>query len=235
MNCLLIDDEPSALELLEGNVSKVPYLNQIGTARSGMEAFHLLSKLPVDLIFLDIEMQDMTGLAFLKSLNNPPLVILITAYKEYALEAFNFNVVDYLVKPVPFPRFLKAIQKAQLIFNTTKSGYKIPADESAYVFVNANYSLVKVMLNEIVFIEGMKDYVRIHLTTGKEVITRLGLKVVENSLSTQTFMRIHKSYIIALDKITSIQKTQLIIQNREIPIGDGYRQSLQKYISAKNL
>jgi two-component system LytT family response regulator len=234
MNCLIVDDELPARELLEDNIKQVPVLNLVATARSASEAMGILGEQAIDLIFLDIQMPGITGLDFLRSLNQPPLVILVTAYEEHALDGFDLNVVDYLIKPVPFHRFLKAVQKAQHMLKFSKFTNKTPV-ESEHVFVNANYSLVKVMLHEIIFIEGLKDYVRINLTSGKMVITRLGLRAVEEKLDAAKFMRVHKSYVIALDKIDSIQKTQLIIQGKEIPIGDGYRQILQNYINGKNL
>jgi DNA-binding LytR/AlgR family response regulator len=234
MNCLIIDDELPARELLEDNIRQVPALNLVAKARSASEAMGILSEQPIDLVFLDIQMPGITGIEFLRSLKYPPLVILVTAYEEHALDGFDLDVVDYLIKPVPFHRFLKAVQKAQNMLKVSKFVHKMPA-ESEHVFVNANYSLVKVMLHEINFIEGLKDYVRINLNSGKIVITRLGLRAVEEKFDAAKFMRVHKSYIIALDKIDSIQKTQLIIQGKEIPIGDGYRQILQNYINSKNL
>ncbi|HEY4325715.1 MAG TPA: LytTR family DNA-binding domain-containing protein [Mucilaginibacter sp.] len=235
MNCLIVDDELPARELLEDNIRQVPYLDLIGYARSASEAVEILNRYKIELMFLDIQMPGTTGLEFLKSLKNPPMVILVTAYEEHALEGFDIGVVDYLVKPVPFPRFLKAVQKAQHEHQLTKFAAITEHKESEHVFVNANYSLVKVLIHEIMFIEGMKDYVRLNLSSGKIIVTRLSLKSVEERLNSSKFMRIHKSYLIALDKIDKIQKTQLIIQDNEIPIGEGYRQSLQNYITGKNL
>lgn len=235
MNCLIVEDERPALELLEDNIRQVSFLNQVAAARTAAEAFEAIGKYRVDLIFLDIQMPGLTGLEFLRSLTHPPLVILVTASHEHALDGFDLNVVDYLIKPVPFPRFLKAVQKAQHMFKVNRNVQVPVSEEDEHVFVNANYSLVKVMLREIAFIEGLKDYVRINMTSGKIVITRLGLKAVEQKLDTLKFMRVHKSYIIALDKIDSIQKSQLTIQGKEIPIGDGYRPLLQNYINNKNL
>jgi DNA-binding LytR/AlgR family response regulator len=235
MNCLIVDDEPLALDLLEDNIRQIPFLNLVAACRSGAEAMVVLSEHQVDLIFLDIQMPGVNGLDLLRSLKQPPLVILVTAYEEHAIDGYDLDVVDYVLKPVAFSRFLKAVQKAQNIFRMVGKIHSPAINNADHVFVNANYSLVKVMLHEIAYIEGLKDYVRINMTTGKIVITRVGLKVIEEKLDAVKFMRVHKSYIIALDKIDSIQKTQLTIQDREIPIGDGYRQLLQSYISSKNL
>jgi two-component system LytT family response regulator len=235
MNCLIVDDELPARELLEDNINQVPYLKLIGKARNAKEALGLLNDYDVDLMFLDIQMPGITGLDLLASLNHPPLVIMVTAFEEHALEGFELNVIDYLVKPVPFPRFLKAVQKANQLLQLQKAAGQVNTTSAEHVFVNANYSLVKVMLDEIIFIEGLKDYVRIYLTSEKMIVTRLSLKSVEEKLGNGKFMRIHKSYIVALDKIESVQKTQLMIRGRDIPIGDSYRQILQGYISSKNL
>jgi DNA-binding LytR/AlgR family response regulator len=235
MNCIIVDDERPARELLEDNIRQFPFLTLIGQARTAAEALTLLTRENVDLLFLDIRMPGLTGLELLGSLRKPPLAILVTAFEEHALKGFELEVVDYLVKPVPFPRFAKAVQRAQELFELRRTAPQKPADPLEHVFVNANYSLVKVMLEDIAFIEGLKDYVRIYLASGKEIITRLSLKAIEEKLDPTRFMRIHKSYLIAMGKIDSIQKTQLTIQGREIPIGEGYRAVLQAYLDGKNL
>lgn len=236
MNCIIVDDELPARELLEDNIRQFPYLTLLGQARNAAEAMVLLAREKVDLLFLDIQMPGLTGLELLGSLRKPPLVILITAFEEHALEGFELEVVDYLVKPVPFPRFAKAVQKANELYELRQLALQGPASAvQEHVFINANYSLVKVMLDDIVLIEGLKDYVRIRLASGKEIITRLSLKSVEEKLDPARFMRIHKSYIISLSKIESIQKTQLIIGDREVPIGENYRALLQSYLDGKEL
>lgn len=235
MNCIIVDDELPARELLEDNIKQVPYLKLIGQARNAAEALKILNEHDVDLVFLDIQMPGITGLDLLGSLQHPPMVVMVTALEEHALEGFELNVVDYLVKPVSFPRFLKAVQRANELLQLKKTASQVNTKTTEHVFVNANYALVKVMIDEIAYIEGLKDYVRIYLTSGTMIITRLSLKSVEAKLAGGKFMRIHKSYIIAVDKIDSVQKTQLIVQGKELPIGDGYRHTVQAYISSKNL
>lgn len=235
MNCILIDDESPALKLLEDNVRQISYLNIIASIRTPMQVFDLIKENQIDLMFLDIQMPGINGLELLRSLKQPPMVIMVTAYPEHALDGFNLDVVDYLVKPVPFSRFLKAVEKARELYQMRKGKPKPIQLENDHVFVNANYSLVKVRMQDITFIEGLKDYVRINIEEGKQVITRMGLKGVEEKLSSGRFMRIHKSYIISLEKIESIQKTQVIIAGTEIPIGEGYRLALQAYVNGKNL
>ena len=162
-------------------------------------------------------------------------LVFVTAYDQYAVQAFHQGALDYLVKPVPLSRFAKAVQKANELFELRKLSREKASTPQEHVFINANYSLVRVMLDEVLLIEGLKDYVRIWLVSGKEIITRLSLKSVEEKLDPARFMRIHKSYIIALAKIESVQKTQLVIGGREIPIGEGYRAMLQAYLGDRAL
>lgn len=235
MDCILIDDEMPALELLEDNVKRLPDLKIIASCRNPMQAMKVMQEHHVDLIFLDIQMPGINGLEFLRALKQPPMVIMVTAYQDHALDGFNLDVIDYLVKPVPFPRFLKAVEKARELYQLRKPKAKLVQPDHDHVFVNANYSLVKVRMQDITFIEGLKDYVKINIADGKQVVTRMGLKGIEERLSSDRFMRIHKSFIIALDKIESVQKSQIIIDGVEIPIGEGYRQALLIYINGKNL
>lgn len=234
MNCILVDDEKPALELLEDNAKQVPFLNVVTTCRNPLQVMGVLEKNNIDLIFMDIHMPEINGLELIASIKNPPMVILVTAYQEHALDGFNLDVVDYLLKPVPFNRFLKAANKAHELYQS-KQFQKKSSPANDYVFVNANYSLVKVSIRDIAFIEGLKDYVRIHMVDGKSTVTRLGLKGLEERLGSNNFLRIHKSYIIALDKIESVQKSQVIVSGKEVPVGFGYRDLLQDYISQKNL
>lgn len=235
MNCILVDDEKPALELLEDNVRQIPYLQVSACCRKPMQVLEVLKTQQIDLMFLDIHMPGLNGLELLRSLSNPPMVILVTAYAEHALDGFNLDVVDYLVKPVPFSRFLKAVQKAHELYQARHLQSRSILTENDHVFVNANYSLVKIRIQDITFIEGMKDYVKINLVDAKPVMTRMGLRSIEEKLGSERFMRVHKSYIIALDKIESVQKAQLVMAGIEIPIGEGYRNSLQTYVADKNL
>lgn len=235
MNCILVDDERPALELLEDNVKQIPYLNIVASCRRPMDVLEVLSSKRVDLMFLDIQMPGINGLELLHSIKHPPMVILVTAYETHALDGFNLDVVDYLVKPVPFVRFLKAVEKAHELFQFRQPQLSPPVTEQDHVFVNANYALVKVRLQDISYIEGLGDYVRIHMENGNPIVTRMAMKGLEERLNADRFMRVHKSYIIALDKIESVQKAQLMIAGAEIPIGEGYRHKLQIYIQQKNL
>lgn len=234
MNCILIDDETPALKLLEDNVKQIPFLNIVASCKNPVQLLDLLRVHQVDLVFLDIQMPGINGLELLASIKHPPMVIMVTAYPEYALDGFNLDVVDYLVKPVPFSRFLKAVQKAHELYEIRQPKAKYTPPENDDIFVNANYSLVKVRMQDITYIEGLKDYVRINLAVGSPVITRMSLKTLEERLNGAKYMRVHKSFMIALDKIESIQKTHVMVAGIEIPISDAYRQALQAYVQEKN-
>ncbi len=233
MRCLAIDDEPLALELLEDNILKIPFLEYAGGCRNALEAIAMLEKQKIDLLFLDIQMPGLTGIQFLQGMIQKPLVILITAYEQYALEGFNLSVMDYLLKPVSFERFLKAVNKAHEMHqlkNAELAASQSVADEkeaaNKYLFVHIDYSLVKIRIDEITHIEGLKDYVKIHLTSqSKPLIVRLTLKSIEEKLSSEDFIRVHKSYIVSFDKIELIRNQKIKIGNTFIPISDFYSES----------
>ncbi|WP_246121258.1 LytR/AlgR family response regulator transcription factor [Chitinophaga polysaccharea] len=226
MKCIAIDDEPLALDLLEDNISMVPYLQLAGKCQNAFEAMEILRHQSVDLIFLDIQMPGLTGLQFLESLPNKPMVILITAYEKYALEGFNLAVTDYLVKPVSLERFIRACNKAQELF-LLKSGSKANREQADFFFVNVDYSLLKVVFADITWIEGLKDYVKIHLQGNpKPVITRMSIKGLEEQLPPAKFIRIHKSHIVSVGAITAIRKNSVFLDEIELPVGDTYRDSV---------
>lgn len=226
MKCIAIDDEPLALDLLEDNISMVPYLQLTGKCNNAFEAMEILRHQQVDLIFLDIQMPGLTGLQFLESLPNKPLVILITAYEKYALEGFNLAVTDYLVKPVSLERFIKACNKAQELF-LLRTGGKTAREEADFFFVNVDYSLLKVVFSDIRWVEGLKDYVKIHLNSSpKPVITRMSIKGLEEQLPGSRFVRVHKSYIVSVAAITTIRKNSVFLDTLELPVGDTYRDAV---------
>lgn len=233
MNCILVDDEQPALDLLEDNLRQIPYLNIVASCRKPAQVLEILQAHQVDLIFMDINMPVISGLELIKQIKNPPMVILVTAYAEHALDGFELEVVDYLLKPVPFERFSKAVKKAYGLYQTRALSQAKPDQD--YVFVSSNYHSVKIKKCDITYIEGLKDYIKIHLTEGKPVVTRMGLKGLDERLGLNRFLRIHKSYIIALDQIQTVQKTQLMVNGSEIPIGIGYRDLVHAYIQQKNL
>ena len=229
LRCLAIDDEPLALELLEDNISQVPFLQLTGKCNNAIEAIRFLKEHSVDLIFLDIQMPGLTGLQFIQSLTQRPMIILVTAYEKFALDGFNLDVVDYLVKPVALDRFFKACNKAwELHQLKTKAVENAPE----YFFVNVEYSLHKVEFADILWIEGLKDYVKINLKSpSKPIVTRMSMKALEDQLPSSKFLRIHKSYILAVAAITSIRKNSVFVGNTEFPVGDNYKDAVAALIS----
>ena len=231
LNCIAIDDEPLALQLLADNISKVPYLHLVASCGDAFEATRVLQDNAVDLIFIDIQMPGLTGLQFIESLAKKPMVILITAYKQYALEGYNLDVVDYLLKPVSLERFIKACNKAQELHLLKTAGTRAPNGGPAaeYMFVNVGYSLFKVVFADIEWIEGLKDYLQIHIKSSpKPVIVRMSFKAIEEQLPPGMFVRIHKSYVVSVNSITAIRKSSVFINEHEFPVGETYREVIDK-------
>ena len=228
IRCLAVDDEPLALELLEDNISKVPFLRLIASCDNVMDAMKVMQKETIDLIFLDIQMPGLTGLQFIESMTEKPMIILITAYKQYALEGFNLDVTDYLVKPVSLDRFIKACNKAKQLFELKSNQKSKNAPfNPGYFFVNVDYSLVKITTSDIIYIEGLKDYIRIHLKSSQRpLVTRMPMKTIEEQLPAAGFIRIHKSYIVSVSFITAIRKSSVFIDTLELPLSDTYRDAV---------
>lgn len=230
LRCIAIDDEDLALELLEDNISRVPYLQLVASASNPIEAIAIMQKQPVDLVFLDIQMPGLTGLQLIQSLLVKPMFILVTAYEKYALEGFNLNVIDYLVKPVPLDRFIKACNKAWEM-HQLKNNVVLPKQEDTYFFINVDYSHVKVVFNDILFVEGLKDYLKIHLkSSAKPIVARLSMKGMEETLPQEKFMRIQKSYIVSKDLISSVRKNSVFIGSTELPVGENYKDVVNNLI-----
>jgi two-component system LytT family response regulator len=233
VRCIAIDDEPLGLELLMDSIGQVPYLQLVGAFNNPLEALTLLQQQEVDLVFLDIQMPGITGLQFIQSLKNPPMFILVTAYEKYALEGYSLNVVDYLVKPVAMDRFIKACGKALELYQLKKGGSEGKAATS-YFFINVDYSLLKVVYADMIYIEGLKDYIKIHLkSTAKPIVSRMTLKVLEEQLPAQ-FIRIHKSYIVSKDSITAVKKNNIFLGTLELPIGESYKDVVDQIVQRGN-
>jgi DNA-binding LytR/AlgR family response regulator len=230
LRCIAVDDEPLALDIIEKYISRISELQLISRCSSALEALEVLKQQDVDLVFLDIQMSELTGIQFLKSLKNPPMVIFTTAYDQYALEGYDLDVVDYLLKPIPFDRFLKAVNKASDIYASQKLKSDSPDPQRDFLFVRSEYQLVKITLGDILYIEGLKDYVKI-FSGPKPVFSHQNLKTIESKLPSKDFIRIHKSYIVSVKKIEVIQKNFVVIGGNEIPIGDSYREQLYKLIN----
>ncbi len=228
LRCIAVDDEPFALRLICDDIGKVPFLKLMTSCSSPIEALEFLQKNTVDLIFLDIQMPVLTGTQFLRSLNNPPLVIITTAYEEYAVEGFELDVVDYLMKPIPFDRFLKAANRARDQFHLLKDATPT-SPEDLFFFVRAEYREIKIMFDDILYVEGLKDYVKIFLASqSRPVLTRMNLKAIETKLPGRLFCRIHNSFIVPFSKISSFQRSQVFIGPTAIPVGDKYAADFRK-------
>lgn len=222
MNCLALDDEPLALEIIEDFARKAPFPMHVKTFENAALALRYLQEEPVDLLFLDIKMPDITGIQFLKSLKHPPMVIFTTAYEEFAIDGFELDVVDYLLKPIPFERFLKAVVKAQEHLPVTQ--------QNDYIFVKTEYKIIKINLEDILYIEALKDYIKIY-THNQPVLTLKSLKAFESRLPKDKFIRVHRSYLVAMNKINSVERNTVMIANQPIPISEGYRDKFYDVIT----
>lgn len=233
MRCLIIDDEPLAIELLEDFVSKTPFLELISSCSNAIEATSILTKSKIDLIFTDIEMPDFSGIEFVKSLDIKPLFIFTTAYSHYAVEGFNLNAVDYLVKPIPFHRFLTAVNRAHELYLLKKEDnkkYPVQIEPTNFVFVKSEYDNIKINFDDIKYIEGLKDYIKIFSTSHKPILTLSSFKKIEEKLPSNLFIRVHRSYIVSLKYIHSVQRNRIIIDQVRIPIGQNYKDEFLKKI-----
>jgi len=230
IKCLAIDDEPLALQLLADNISRIPFLELVDSADDAFAANVIMQEKPVDLIFVDIQMPGITGLQFIQSLVKKPMVIIVTAYKQYALDGFALDVVDYLMKPVSLDRFMKACNKARELYELKQSAEQGSLSNHDYMFVNVGYSLMKINFAEITYIEGLKDYIQIHRSTSpKAVIVRMSMKDIENNLPAN-FHRIHRSYIVNTSKITAIRKNSVFIDDKELPVSDSFKSVINKLL-----
>lgn len=231
MKCLIVDDEPLAQQVIEEFVSRVPFLTAVATCSNASEAAEALRNHQIDLIFLDIHMPRISGLEFISTYPNPPQFILVTAYSEYALQGFNVNATDYLMKPVPFDRFLKAVNKAYelwILRNNKSITQSQEQQAQRYILVKSGYQTLKVMLDSIIYIEGLKDYVKIQTESKKAILSLLTMKGLAETLPADKFMRIHKSYIISIERITSISRNRVMVSDKWIPIGENYREAFRE-------
>jgi two-component system LytT family response regulator len=239
LRCILIDDEPLACGLLAEYIRKVSSLELLGTYNNAMAALADLKRLSVNLVFLDIQMPEINGLQFTQMLPSDCKVIFTTAYPNYALQGFELNAADYLLKPVSFERFLKSVSKvldmAVPVSGAQPAGIApVVSHMDEVLFVKTDYMIVKVFLSEILYIEGLKEYIRIH-TPDKKIITLQNMKKMEEVLPADQFMRVHKSYIVAINKIDTISKNRIQINKTEIPIGDTYKDILYSFLNNKGI
>ena len=237
MKCIIIDDEPLAIDVIESYIKQIGGLEIVAKCTNPLEAITLLNKHKVDLIFLDIEMPNLTGIDLVKALDNIPQFIFTTAYPQYALDGFNLNATDYLVKPIPFHRFLKAISRAKEkyeleknnVSNVSPAGIQQTNAFDNFIFVKSEYEKIKINIDSIKYIQGLKDYIRIYSTTStKAILTLSSFKDIMDKLPSAQFIRIHRSYIVNIGFIDALQKTKVVIDKIRIPIGETYKDEVMK-------
>ncbi|WP_138989792.1 LytTR family DNA-binding domain-containing protein [Larkinella sp. C7] len=231
VRCLLIDDEPHAVEIIESYIELVDGLEIVGKCHNAIQAFSMLQSMPVDLLFLDIKMPKLSGTDFLRSLRNPPKVIFTTAYREYALDGFDLDVVDYLLKPIPFERFLRAVSKVmrlepQHMANGISEPDQppvekelVPSERDAFLYFRADRKMVKVYTKDILYVESLKDYIKIITTNARPLVVKQAISSVEAMLPGRDFLRIHRSFIVAIDKISAWSPSHIEVAGQELPIG----------------
>ena len=235
MKCIIVDDEPLAIEILEAYVGKVEQLEIAGTFRNAVSAFAFLQANAVDLIFLDIQMPKLTGIDFLKTLKDPPKVIFTTAYRDYAVDGFELEVVDYLLKPIPFERFLKAVAKVlhKPSAQAQPAPSKTESTQDSFVYFKVDKKMIKTRMADILYIESIKDYVKVK-TAEKDIITQQKISYLEESLPKDLFLRIHRSFIINLTKVDAYTATDVELGKHHIPIGRNYKNDVSRVLSQFN-
>jgi DNA-binding LytR/AlgR family response regulator len=233
LRCLLIDDEPPALKVLESYMSQINGLEIVGQCRNAIEALDVLHQLPVDVIFLDIKMPKLLGTDFLRNLSQPPRVIFVSAYREYAIESYELDAVDYLVKPVSFERFVKAVAKLKRLTRPDRDvqalDYK--RNPQAFAYLKVGKHMQKVFINEILYIESWKDYVKLFLTGDKAILVKQSISSMENLLSEHRFVRVHRSYIVSIDKVSGYNGLFLQVNKKDVPIGRLYKQAVMEKLN----
>jgi two-component system, LytTR family, response regulator LytT len=232
ITCIAIDDEPLALKQIESYVTKTPFLSTKGSFESAIEAIQFLHSNSIDLMFVDIDMPDLNGLEFVKSLTESPKVIFTTAYSEFAVEGFRVDALDYLLKPIDYAMFLKSANKAKAWFGNLQNKEIKVEGNNEFLFIKSEYKIVRIILEDIKFIEGKGEYIRIHLVNQKPIMSLISLTKVENHLPEGKFMRVHRSYIVNLKRIRTIDCSRIVFDNKEyIPVSDQYRSKFQEYIN----
>ena len=238
IRCIIIDDEPLALQQMESYIKKIPYLELVAACQSAIDAKEILEKEKIDAIFCDINLPELNGLDFIKSLENPPMVVFTTAYSEYAVEGFQLNAVDYLLKPFGCEEMKRAAEKIKKCYDTLRTLQDVSQiDEDDAIFLKTEYKIVRINISQIRYVEAMSEYLRIYLAGNpRPIIVLLSMKKMEERLPSHTFMRVHRSYIINLKMIQEISKNRISLgDDTEIPIGDSYRDQFNAYINSKFL
>lgn len=234
IRCIAIDDEPLALRQVSSFIKKLPFLDLVGQCTNAFQALEIVDQQSVDLMFVDINMPDLNGLDFVRLLDKKPLVIFTTAYGQYAIDGFKVNALDYLLKPFSFAEFSTAANKAkaqfELINQAEKNEEKVESNEQ-YLFIKSEYKLLRINLEDILYVEGMKEYVRIHLNGQKPIMSLLTMKAVEAKLPASSFMRVHRSYIVNLKQVKVVERFRIVYDDKtRIPVSDNYKEKFQHFL-----
>ena len=238
ISCIIIDDEPLALQQMEAFIKKIPYLELVASCQSAVDARLLLEKERIDAMFCDINLPELNGLDFVKSLDNPPMVVFTTAYSEYAVKGFELNAVDYLLKPFGFDEMLRAAEKVRKRYEAQRKLQEVSQiDEDDTIFLKTEYKIVRINIGNIRYVEAMSEYLRIYLEdNSRPIIVLLSMKKMEERLPKNSFMRVHRSYIVNLKKIKEVSRNRIVLgEDIDIPIGDSYRDQFNAYINSKFL
>jgi DNA-binding LytR/AlgR family response regulator len=233
IKCITIDDEPLALKQVSSFVEKTPFLELVASCKSAFEAMEVLSKEKVDLMFVDIQMPDLTGIDFVKSLNKEQKIIFTTAYQEYALEGFKVDALDYILKPFGYDEFLKSANKAKTYFELIQNSGSKGESKDDYLFVKSEYKIRRIDLNEILYIEGLREYVKIVLKEEKQVLSLMSLKSLEEKLPSERFMRVHRSFIVNLKEVQTIERSRIIFDKTYIPVSEQYKEKFQEFLGKR--
>jgi len=232
IKCVAIDDEPLAVKKIAGYIGKIPFLELVAECRSASEAMSVLSENDVQLLFIDINMPDISGMDFVKSLANPPYIVFTTAYSEYAVEGFQVEAVDYLLKPISFGNFLKAANKVKNLIDLSSNSQKESLSTTAnHLFVKSEYKLIRIELDDIKYIESQHEYIKIHLINSNPVMTQVSLKSIGEQLPSDRFMQVHRSFIVNLARVSEIERNRIVFnENVYIPVSEQYKEKFQEYI-----
>ena len=234
IRCLIIDDEPLAVRLVNTYCQQMPELEVVGTCNSAIEAYRVLQQYRVDLLFLDIKMPQLLGTDFIRGLTNPPKVILITAYRKYALDGYDLDIVDYVLKPLSFSRFMKAVSKAGRLLSVASTDSKPTSEENenkdAFLYFRIDKEMIKVHLNDILFIESCKEYVKLYMEGKRPLLVKQSISSMEKLLSPHRFLRVHRSYMVTIERVQSYSATHLRIGDSSIPIGRFYKNKVDQFI-----
>ena len=230
INCIAIDDEPLALQKMELYIEKTPFLKLLGLFESALEALDFLNTNPVDLMFVDIQMPNLNGVDFVKTLSGGPKVIFTTAFSEYAIDGFQVDALDYILKPLDYPTFLKSVNKAKNHFDLLVQPQEKVEENDQYLFIKSEYKMVKVDINKIEFIEAMGGYLKFHIENSKTIMSLLSMKSMEGKLPSTKFMRVHRSYLVNLQKIAIVERGQIIFDKVRISVSEQYKEKFQAFL-----